>query len=83
MAVNRDKPDRWKEDITRSVDMYNDWFLTFAPEAFRSTRMQTTSALSSLGIRVYTTILSSKTMTWGSYTLKLRIDKALGMWKIR
>jgi len=42
MAVNRDKPDRWKEDITRSVDMYNDWFLTFAPEAFRSTRMQTT-----------------------------------------
>ena len=42
MAVNRDKPDRWKEDITRSVDMYNDWFLTFAPEAFRSTRIQTT-----------------------------------------
>ena len=22
--------------------MYNDWFLTFAPEAFRGTRMQTT-----------------------------------------
>ena len=25
MAVNRDKPDRWKDDITRSVDMYNNW----------------------------------------------------------
>ena len=32
MAVNRDKPDRWKEDIAQSVDMYNDWFIRFAPE---------------------------------------------------
>ena len=42
MAVNRDKPDRWKQDIVRSVDMYNDWFLRFAPEAYRTTRVQTT-----------------------------------------
>jgi type II restriction enzyme len=42
MAVNLDKPQQWKEDITRSVDMYNDWFLMFAPEAFRHTRIQTT-----------------------------------------
>ena len=42
MAVNRDKPDRWKEDIARSVDMYNDWFLEFAPKAYRTTRVQTT-----------------------------------------
>ena len=41
MAVNRDKPDRWKRDIARSVDMYNDWFLRFAPEAYRTTRVQT------------------------------------------
>lgn len=41
MAVNRDKPDRWKEDIATSVDMYNDWFVTFAPEAYRETRQQT------------------------------------------
>ncbi len=43
MAVNRDKPDRWKDDIARSVDMYNDWFMRFAPEAFRTTRKQTTA----------------------------------------
>lgn len=43
MAVNRDKPDRWKQDIVRSVDMYNDWFLRFAPEAYRTTRVQTTA----------------------------------------
>ena len=42
MAVNRDKPDRWKQDIAQSVDMYNDWFMRFAPEAYRTTRVQTT-----------------------------------------
>ena len=42
MAVNRDKPDRWKEDIAQSVDMYNDWFIRFAPEAYRATRVKTT-----------------------------------------
>ncbi|SHM15493.1 type II restriction enzyme [Nitrosospira sp. Nsp11] len=42
MAVNFDKPLQWKADIARSVDMYNDWFMQFAPTAFRSTRIQTT-----------------------------------------
>lgn len=38
MPVNRDKPDLWKPDIARSVDMYNDWFIKFAPKAFRDSR---------------------------------------------
>lgn len=42
MAVNRDKPDKWKADIAQSVDMYNDWFMNFAPKAFRDTRIQAT-----------------------------------------
>lgn len=42
MLVNRDKPDRWKADIMQSVDMYNDWFMKFAPQAYRTTRIQTT-----------------------------------------
>ncbi|OPY65711.1 MAG: XamI restriction endonuclease [Syntrophorhabdaceae bacterium PtaU1.Bin034] len=42
MAVNLDKPARWKTDIAKSVDMYNDWFMKFAPQAFRTTRIQTT-----------------------------------------
>ena len=42
MAVNRDKPDRWKRDIAQSIDMYNRWFVQFAPEAYRTTRVQTT-----------------------------------------
>lgn len=42
MAVNRDKSDRWKQDIAQSVDMYNDWFLRFAPKAYRKVRVKTT-----------------------------------------
>ena len=42
MGVNLDKPDRWKADILQSVDLYNDWFMKFAPKAFRETRIQTT-----------------------------------------
>ncbi len=42
MGVNLDKPQKWKEDIARSVDMYNDWFMKFAPKAFREARIQAT-----------------------------------------
>jgi type II restriction enzyme len=42
MPVNLNKPQRWKADVATSVDMYNDWFMKFAPQAFRSTRIQTT-----------------------------------------
>lgn len=40
--INADKPHLWKADIAASVDRFNQWFLEFAPEAFRSTRVQTT-----------------------------------------
>ena len=42
ILVNRNKPDKWKEDIACSVDMYNDWFLRYAPEAYRTSRVKTT-----------------------------------------
>lgn len=42
MPVNLDKPLRWKEDIATSVDMYNKWFMDFAPAAFRETRIKAT-----------------------------------------
>lgn len=38
MGVNRDKPDLWKADIAESVDLYNRWFLQFAPAAHRNSR---------------------------------------------
>lgn len=40
--INADKPHLWKADIAASVDQFNQWFMRFAPKAFRSTRVQTT-----------------------------------------
>lgn len=41
MGINLDKPRLWKEDIARSVDLYNDWFVKFAPKAYRESRART------------------------------------------
>ena len=40
--INADKPHLWKADIAASVDQFNEWFMRFAPDAFRSTRVKTT-----------------------------------------
>lgn len=48
MGVNLDKPDRWKADVARSVDLYNRWFMRFAPKAFRRTRMKVTKSVENL-----------------------------------
>jgi hypothetical protein len=42
LPVNRHNPDRWKADIAQSVDLFNSWFVEFAPRAFRETRIATT-----------------------------------------
>lgn len=43
MPINLDKPQTWKLDIADSVDMFNKWFMTAAPEAFRESRTKTTA----------------------------------------
>ena len=47
MPVNSNKPERWKSDIAQSVDFYNDWFMRFAPKAYRDTRVETTKQVMS------------------------------------
>lgn len=42
MGVNLDKPGRWKADVAKSVDMYNEWFIDFAPKTFREARVRAT-----------------------------------------
>ncbi len=42
MSANREATGQWKADIQASVDMYNQWFLKFAPKAFRDTRIEAT-----------------------------------------
>jgi hypothetical protein len=36
-AINLDKPQLWKADVSQSIDYYNDWFLRYAPETHYST----------------------------------------------
>ncbi len=89
MVVNLDKPNRWKADIAQSVDMYNDWFMKFAPHAFRTTRIQTTkdveAALHSTGnitniqpaiIREHPEILPTLRM---STCPPLAVDRLIGL----
>lgn len=45
MPVNLDKPQCWNEDVRRSVDLYNAWFMDFAPVTYRQTRVRTTEAV--------------------------------------
>jgi hypothetical protein len=42
MGVNLDRPGKWKEDIAQSVDLYNQWFLNFAPQTYRGERLRAT-----------------------------------------
>ena len=37
----------WKSDVAQSVDMYNNWFMDFAPQAYRDTRLETTKHVKS------------------------------------
>ena len=41
MPVNADKPHLWKQDIAQSVDMFNSWFVEFAPATYQNTRTET------------------------------------------
>ena len=45
MGINLDKPQMWKQDILQSVDLYNAWFMEFAPKAFRETRISTAKSV--------------------------------------
>jgi len=42
MIVNANKPEKWKQDIAKSVDYYNNWFMRFAPKTYRDTRKEAT-----------------------------------------
>jgi hypothetical protein len=41
MPINTDKPHLWKADTRASVDQFNQWFMTYAPQAYRDTRGKT------------------------------------------
>jgi hypothetical protein len=61
MPVNLDKPQLWKADIIQSVDLYNRWFLEFAPLTYRQTRVTVTGSVQAMLQR--TSNLRSVTIT--------------------
>lgn len=92
MPVNSDKILEWKTDIAQSVDMYNDWFMQFAPQAFRTTRLKTTkdveAALAATGnplsiqpavIRQYPAILPTLRM---STCPPIAVDRLIGLSRV-
>jgi methylase of polypeptide subunit release factors len=40
MPLNANRTDLWKEDISRSIDFYNRWFIEFAPSAYQTQRAE-------------------------------------------
>jgi hypothetical protein len=48
MPVNLDKPHQWKSDIAASVDLYNEWFLKFAPKTYRAERIKATKEVEAM-----------------------------------
>jgi hypothetical protein len=57
MAINADKPHLWKADVIASVDLFNQWFLLFAPKAYRDSRAATTLQVEE-GIRLTNNLTS-------------------------
>src|ERR1035441_3208882 len=45
MPINADKPHLWKADTRASVDQFNQWFMKFAPKAYRDTRKKTINSV--------------------------------------
>jgi hypothetical protein len=45
MPINSDKPHLWKADTRASVDQFNQWFMKFAPKAYRDTRKKTVESV--------------------------------------
>ena len=58
MAVNLDKPHRWKRDIAESGMLYNRWFLASAPRAFTEQRAVATVHVTDAMLRRASTSIS-------------------------
>ena len=78
MAVNLDKPHRWKKDIVCSVDLYNDWFLRFAPKTYREERVKATDHVKAMLYRTdhLRNLTPNELMKYPSILFALRMSTA-------
>lgn len=75
---NRFRTDRWKEDSIKSVDLYNQWYMTSAPEAYRKARAGVINDVISAikGLDNYRSIFSEKLITNPQFLSVLRASTA-------
>ena len=72
MAINADKPLLWKNDIAKSVDFYNNWFMNFAPKTYRETRLETTKqVVEALKLTQYLVDIDSKKLAQNPQILSI------------
>lgn len=61
MPINLHNIHSWKDDISKSVDLYNQWFLKFAPQTYSDTRAGTANkVLEALEVSNYMKNITSK-----------------------
>ena len=71
-TINRTTPDNWKKDTAASVDMYNEWFMNFAPKTFRETRVNTSKSVEdALRVTGYLKKLTPETLKENPYVLPI------------
>jgi hypothetical protein len=94
MAINLDKPERWPEDVIISVRLYNAWYRSFAPEAYKKVRVQieedvarALSATSNLRSLAGSAIVSSPDCILSSLRMctapPLAVDRLVGLAQTR
>lgn len=78
MRKNRFRTDLWKNDSIKSVDLYNEWFMTSAPEAYRKARAGVINDVISAikGLDSYRSISTEKILANPEFVSVLRASTA-------
>lgn len=51
-SINKNKTERWKADVQKSVLFYNEWFLNFAPDTYINARKKAINKVEMLSRRL-------------------------------
>lgn len=88
-SINKNKTERWKADVQKSVLFYNDWFLNFAPDTYINARLeainkvesafQKTECFNSLSIEMLKTAPETITILRLATTPPLARDRLIGL----
>ena len=88
-SINKNRTEKWKADVQKSVMFYNDWFLNFAPKAYINARVkaidkvesafQKTECFNSLSVDMLKNTPEAITILRLSATPPLARDRLIGL----